>query len=359
MGDNVTGGAVIQHLAKVRARMVASDLSVPPPLTRGGHITSSAKMITPKAPSVKRTTARAVTFKAGNPRLTKRKAGSMSEESDDTQEESQTGSEAEYDPRTTKRSSTNRDKEKSGQIKKLYIDDDITTHSKRDRSQCNKSAADGKSIDADLGFDEEGNMEKGDDSTNYVGTESTLFDLADTSSSGNSTMAAGTFERKSVARESLIVKLMMQSQRGRTLLRITDTAWTNQSSTNSPSYNSIHVDDFSDTGSSSNGSTSVGLDINEEDVGMEARRVEEDQLSDLEGAAGVLAEQCQYVPGLDRYAEEQVLPSDSHAFHGLVGTILYPHTSTANMVVSPSMREVLTILLAIMAITVAMLRSIT
>lgn len=36
MGDGITGGAVIQHLAKLRIRMIAQGLSVPPPLRRGG-----------------------------------------------------------------------------------------------------------------------------------------------------------------------------------------------------------------------------------------------------------------------------------------------------------------------------------
>ena len=36
MGEGITGGAVIQHLAKLRARMIAQGLSVPPPLRRGG-----------------------------------------------------------------------------------------------------------------------------------------------------------------------------------------------------------------------------------------------------------------------------------------------------------------------------------
>ena len=36
MGDNISDGAVIQHLAKLRQRMVAQGLSVPPPLRRGG-----------------------------------------------------------------------------------------------------------------------------------------------------------------------------------------------------------------------------------------------------------------------------------------------------------------------------------
>ena len=36
MGEGITGGAVIQHLAKLRTRMVTQGLSVPPPLKRGG-----------------------------------------------------------------------------------------------------------------------------------------------------------------------------------------------------------------------------------------------------------------------------------------------------------------------------------
>ena len=36
MGDRISDGAVIQHLAKLRQRMVSQGLSVPPPLRRGG-----------------------------------------------------------------------------------------------------------------------------------------------------------------------------------------------------------------------------------------------------------------------------------------------------------------------------------
>lgn len=36
MADNVTGGAIVQHLAKLRARMVEQGIAVPPPLKRGG-----------------------------------------------------------------------------------------------------------------------------------------------------------------------------------------------------------------------------------------------------------------------------------------------------------------------------------
>ncbi|PYH96073.1 hypothetical protein BO71DRAFT_301510, partial [Aspergillus ellipticus CBS 707.79] len=36
MGHNVTEGAIVQHLAKLRSRRVASNKAVPPPLRRGG-----------------------------------------------------------------------------------------------------------------------------------------------------------------------------------------------------------------------------------------------------------------------------------------------------------------------------------
>ena len=38
MGERISDGAVIQHLAKLRVRMVAQNLDVPPPLRRGGGI---------------------------------------------------------------------------------------------------------------------------------------------------------------------------------------------------------------------------------------------------------------------------------------------------------------------------------
>ncbi|KAL5360709.1 hypothetical protein BJX96DRAFT_150708 [Aspergillus floccosus] len=43
MGHNVTEGAIVQHLAKLRSRRVASDKAVPPPLRRGGVGSSSTK----------------------------------------------------------------------------------------------------------------------------------------------------------------------------------------------------------------------------------------------------------------------------------------------------------------------------
>jgi hypothetical protein len=36
MDEKVSGGAIIQHLAKIRQRLVSQGISVPPPLRRGG-----------------------------------------------------------------------------------------------------------------------------------------------------------------------------------------------------------------------------------------------------------------------------------------------------------------------------------
>ncbi|KAL8932683.1 MAG: hypothetical protein Q9211_006177 [Gyalolechia sp. 1 TL-2023] len=47
MGDTITDSAVVQHLAKLRTRMVTEGLPVPPPLTRGGG--RSTQVTAPKA----------------------------------------------------------------------------------------------------------------------------------------------------------------------------------------------------------------------------------------------------------------------------------------------------------------------
>ena len=61
MGDKISGGAVIQHLAKLRSRMVAQGLSVPPPLRRGGGTRiSTAPSGKPKATPTKQATARTI-----------------------------------------------------------------------------------------------------------------------------------------------------------------------------------------------------------------------------------------------------------------------------------------------------------
>ncbi|OJJ70203.1 hypothetical protein ASPBRDRAFT_130200 [Aspergillus brasiliensis CBS 101740] len=47
MGHNVTEGAIVQHLAKLRSRRVSADKAVPPPLRRGATATSKTSEGTP------------------------------------------------------------------------------------------------------------------------------------------------------------------------------------------------------------------------------------------------------------------------------------------------------------------------
>ncbi|KAK4691819.1 hypothetical protein P7C71_g5267, partial [Lecanoromycetidae sp. Uapishka_2] len=130
MGDGITGGAVIQHLAKLRTRMIADKKSVPPPLRRGGHGSTATGLNTPAATPVKqtRTTARSAPAKPSNTRPTKRKAKSMSAESD-VDEDYESSSEVSRGPRTSKRSSNINSGTRK--VKKESSDDDIVTASKR------------------------------------------------------------------------------------------------------------------------------------------------------------------------------------------------------------------------------------
>lgn len=54
MGNNVTDGAIIQHLAKLRIRRVEKNKQVPPPLRRGGGYFGASKTseapVTPLSP---------------------------------------------------------------------------------------------------------------------------------------------------------------------------------------------------------------------------------------------------------------------------------------------------------------------
>ncbi|KAL9032668.1 MAG: hypothetical protein Q9214_007868, partial [Letrouitia sp. 1 TL-2023] len=60
----VTGGAVVQHLAKLRDRMVADGLSVPPPLTRGGRVPKANSATIGKGVEKSRTRKRSKAFKS-------------------------------------------------------------------------------------------------------------------------------------------------------------------------------------------------------------------------------------------------------------------------------------------------------
>lgn len=88
MGSMISGGAVVQHLSKLRIRMVAQNLSVPPPLKRGGGIKISTGPSLPRRPAKasQPTTARDATVKkSGKPVNKKRALADMI--SDDSEEE--------------------------------------------------------------------------------------------------------------------------------------------------------------------------------------------------------------------------------------------------------------------------------
>ncbi len=78
MGETITESAVIQHLAKLRQRMVDEDLPVPPPLTRGGR----TEKTTVKKPAANRV----------SKRVSKKKEVSRREE-----DEEDSDSDGEYD----------------------------------------------------------------------------------------------------------------------------------------------------------------------------------------------------------------------------------------------------------------------
>lgn len=85
MGEGITGGAVIQHLAKLRIRMITQGLPVPPPLRRGG---GGSRIST--APSAK-SKAKATSAKNGSARATpakpKKKTGKKGDPGSDESED--------------------------------------------------------------------------------------------------------------------------------------------------------------------------------------------------------------------------------------------------------------------------------
>lgn len=111
MGDQISGGAVIQHLAKLRIRMVEQGLSVPPPLRRGGH---GARISTSATSHTKANATPAKISKANNaaPKKTKKGAKKVDPGSDDSEEDgdgwvNDDDSDAEYGERPAKRVKSN------------------------------------------------------------------------------------------------------------------------------------------------------------------------------------------------------------------------------------------------------------
>ena len=91
MGPKITGGAVIQHLAKMRTRMIAQNLSVPPPLKRGGgsaRISTATTSSGPTTTSTKKGKGKAnQTSTKAMPAKSKKAAKKVSPDSDESDED--------------------------------------------------------------------------------------------------------------------------------------------------------------------------------------------------------------------------------------------------------------------------------
>ncbi len=112
MGEGITGGAVIQHLAKLRARMIAQGLSVPPPLRRGGggpRIATAASRVskakaTPAKGGKARATQNMTKSTPAKPKKTGKKAAPGSDESEEEDDDwKDEDSDADYGERPAKR----------------------------------------------------------------------------------------------------------------------------------------------------------------------------------------------------------------------------------------------------------------
>ena len=94
MGPEITAGAVIQHLAKVRVRLVQEGLPVPPPLRRGGN---GRTILAAKTPNKNRVT------KAPQPKSTKKKTKPQSDDSDEQEDWQNDDSDSTYGKPSSKR----------------------------------------------------------------------------------------------------------------------------------------------------------------------------------------------------------------------------------------------------------------
>lgn len=116
MGNNVSEGAIVQHLAKLRSRRVASSKQVPPPLRRGGSGSAAKASSTSTSPT--KASAEASPPK-GQTKSKARKATDSSDEEDiPVMDESSDESEEYGSRRRSKKSS----KKKSRKRRKLDVD---------------------------------------------------------------------------------------------------------------------------------------------------------------------------------------------------------------------------------------------
>ena len=109
MGHKISGGAVVQHLAKLRTRMVAQGLSVPPPLKRGGgsRISTGPSIPRTRPSGLGKSTVAGTSSKKSAAGASKRRAP-VHADSDDSEDEGDfdDNSSAEYGKPPAKRSKT-------------------------------------------------------------------------------------------------------------------------------------------------------------------------------------------------------------------------------------------------------------
>ena len=212
MGEEITGSAVIQHLAKTRARMIGRGLEVPPPLRRGGGSSRVPATGTSTAPATA-TTGRKSSFKAkpkakSAPRkakkATKKGNDSSDDSSSDDDEWKDDDSDAEYGEPAVKRGKTTKGAMKR-KIKTEDSDDEEAPLSKaakygasdfkpgEERSAFGHTDINGVPIDDDMETEDE----FGDE---VVGTGQPWLDLDE--DQYNSTTA-----KKTPVKKSLLVSL--------------------------------------------------------------------------------------------------------------------------------------------------------
>lgn len=141
MGEGITGGAVIQHLAKLRTRMVTQGLPVPPPLRRGGGgsristSTSSGSKKKTAATKNEQTTTPAKSKKAG------KKAATGSDESEDDDIFNDNDSDATYGEPRPKRVKSDAKGPMRRNIKIEESDEEVDTPSKPPKRKYQKSSS--------------------------------------------------------------------------------------------------------------------------------------------------------------------------------------------------------------------------
>ena len=137
MGEGISGGAVIQHLAKLRIRMIEQNLSVPPPLKRGGgtRLSTSASSGTKAKTSTAKSNGTSKVKKSGPKKANKgsKKAtpGSNDSEEDEDAWVNDDDSDAEYAEPLAKRTKPNaKDIVRSRKTKTEDSEEEVVTPSR-------------------------------------------------------------------------------------------------------------------------------------------------------------------------------------------------------------------------------------